>query len=201
MVKYIFFILLIFVLNDIVAQPIYHQSARFGIRAGANFSHMDFSKGSLPLDIPTKTNWQTGILTGVVVWVPLGKNFFFQPEYLFSQMGGNIETEKRLYVINYMSLPIFLNWQLGNRFSILMGPQFDLLINAKQKTENNSASIEKDIEHRSLILTGGLEFFFTNNAAVAIRYMHGINHIGLSRETGEQDFKYESFQVSLSFLF
>ena len=201
MVKFFLILLLVLVVKDVVAQPFNPQPVRFGLRAGANFSHIDFSRGSLKPPISINTNWQPGIVSGFVVVLPIVKNFYFQPEYLFSQMGGKIENENSQYLINYISLPVLFKRQFLNRFYFLVGPQFDLLINASEKTENNTVSIEKDIEQRSLILTGGLEFFFTNNAAVAIRYMHGINHIGLSRETGEQDFKYEGLQFSILYLF
>jgi len=197
--KFLLFFLFLFFLQGVTSQE--NNSVRFGLKAGSNFSHINFSKGSPPPETPILTNWQPGIVAGFLVVIPLIDQLYFQPEYLFHQMGGKIEDENRQYSINYLSLPVLIQWQFLNRFSFLAGPQFDLLINARDKTGNNTVSIEKDIEHRSIAFTAGLQYTFTDNMIVGIRYMHGFNHIGIVRDTGYEEFKYESMQFSFSYLF
>ena len=86
---------------------------------------MDFSKGSPPPEVAVNTNWQPGITAGFLMVVPLTGNFSFQPEYLFLQTGGKVAAENRQYVMYYVSLPVLLNWQIVNNFSLLAGPPFD----------------------------------------------------------------------------
>ncbi|UJH91729.1 PorT family protein [Antarcticibacterium sp. 1MA-6-2] len=105
------------------------------------------------------------------------------------------------YKMYYVSLPVLVNWQMLNNFSLLAGPQFDLLINGDDKTDNNTASLEREIEHRSIFFIGGLEYAITENLVSGVRYMHGFNHIGINRETGYEEFKYDGVQISLSYLF
>jgi hypothetical protein len=178
-----------------------NQNVRFGIRAGVNLSHLNFSKGSSPPENPVITNWQPGIMIGLVVVVPIIENIYFQPEYLFSQMGGKMEEEDKVYQINYLSLPAFFRWKFFDEFSLLAGPQFDLLINAKEKSGNIESSIENEIEHRSIFFSGGLEYSFTHNLVLGMKYMHGLNHVDIEFDRGNEEFKYEGFQFSVSYLF
>ncbi len=196
-----FFLFFILVIIGPIAISQENRPVRFGIKAGANFSHINFSKGSLPPETPIPTNWQPGIVTGVVVIIPLRQNFYFQPEYLFSQMGGKIKNEDRQFAINYASLPVLLRWEFLNKFSGQVGPQFDLLINAKEKSGNNESSMDDDIEHRSIFFNFGLEYSFTSNLGMSINYLHGLNHVDIVRENGNQEYKYEVIQFSLLYLF
>jgi|SRR5690606_33409505 len=197
--KHFLFLLFVFVVQGVSSQE--NNSVRFGIKAGANFSHINFSKGSSPQQSPIPTTWEPGMVAGVVVVIPLAYNFYFQPEYLFSQMGGKFENEDRQLAINYASLPVLLKWEFLDKFSLFMGPQFDLLINAKERIGNNEYDLNHDIEHRSIFITVGLEYYFTNNMGMGIKYMHGFNHIDIVRENGNQEFKYEGLQFSLQYLF
>src|SRR6476659_10956334 len=72
---------------------------RFGFRAGVNFSHMNFAKGVPP--VPIETSWHTGINFGFVMVVPIAENLYFQPEYAYSQMGGEVKSADTVYKLNY----------------------------------------------------------------------------------------------------
>lgn len=197
--KFLLILLLFFVVQGVCSQE--NNSVRYGIKAGANFSHINFSKSSSPPDHAISTNWQPGIVAGFVVVVPVFNDIFFQPEYLFSQMGGKFEEENKQYQINYLSLPAFLRWNFYEGFSLLIGPQFDLLINSKEKAENIETSLDDNIEHRSIFITGGLEYFFTNNLILGMKYMHGLNPVDIQRDNDNQEFKYQGFQFFFTYLF
>src|SRR5690606_8483714 len=196
--KYYLFLIFVLIVQVVISQE--NKPVRFAIKAGANFSHINFSKGSLPPETPIPTNWQPGIVSGVVVIIPLIQNFYFQPEYLFSQMGGKIENENRQFIINYVSLPVLLKWEFLNNLSFLAGPQFDILINSKEKYENVEISLDDDIEHRSIFLTVGLEYSFSSKLRIGINYLHGLNHVDIVRENENQEFKYEGLQFSFLYL-
>lgn len=201
MIKFFLFIWFVLFINITNAQTLDGNSVKFGIRGGVNLSHINFARGAgSPVD-PINTNWQPGIIAGGLILVPVYGNLYFQPEYLFSQIGGKIENENRQYYINYVSLPVLLNWHLLDKFSLLAGPQFDLLINGRDKTPGYNRSIEREIEHRHLGITGGLEYFFTGNAVLDIRFIYGINNIGIDREAGYQEFQTEILQFSFIYLF
>ena len=169
---------------------------KFGFRAGANFCHFNFAKGSPPPATPIETSWEPGINLGFLMVVPITGQLFCQTEYLYSQMSGKIKGTKTAYHLDYFSLPVFLKYQLLEKFSLMAGPQFDLLIGAKKIDEGTSTNITHDTEERSISVTAGVEYQFTNSLGVAARYMHGLNHIGIGQRSDVQEFKLESFQLS-----
>jgi hypothetical protein len=164
---------------------------RFGFRTGINISHVNFAQGSPPPDIPIETSRRTGINIGFLILVPLNDRLFFQPEYLYSQMGGQEKKSGTVYKLNYFSMPVFLKYQLTEKFSLMAGPQFDLLINAKKIDSGSSSLITHDTEERSFAVTAGVEFKIIRSISLCARYVHGINHIDIG-----QEFKFQTLQLS-----
>jgi opacity protein-like surface antigen len=169
---------------------------KFGFRAGANFSHINFAKGVPPPTTPINTNWGAGIAFGFLMQVHISGGLFVQPEYLYSQTGGEAKSNNTVYKLNYFSLPVLLKYQLHEKFSLLAGPQFDLLINAKETVNGSSTDITHDTEERSLAATAGMEFQLLPSLSVCARYMHGLNHIGIGQRSAIQEFKFELLQVT-----
>ncbi len=164
---------------------------RFGFRIGVNISHVNFAQGSPPPTIPIETSRRTGINTGFVILVPLNDKLFFQQEYLYSQMGGQEKKSGTVYKLNYFSMPVFLKYQLTEKFSLMAGPQFDLLINAKKIENGVSSLITHDTEERSFAIAAGVEFKIIRSISLCARYLHGINHIDIG-----QEFKFQTLQLS-----
>ncbi|MEO5888967.1 MAG: porin family protein [Ferruginibacter sp.] len=168
---------------------------RFGFRAGVNFSHVNFAKGVPPPVVPIETNWKAGINIGFLMMVKIADDLYFQPEYAYSQMGGKVKNSDSAYTLNYFSMPLLLKYQVHEKFSLMVGPQFDLLINAKKNVKGNSINITHDTEERSLAAVAGVEYHLTSTFSICARYMLGFNHIGLGQRSDVQEFKYETAQL------
>lgn len=193
--NFLLLIISIFILQTTLAQNHGNpELKRFGIRIGANFSHMDFSKGVPPS--PTIVSWGAGINLGFVMLVPISKKLSFQPEYLFSQMKGKVKNSDTAYKLNYISLPLFLKFELHDKIFLLAGPQFDILINARRTVGGNFSKITHDTEERSIGTTAGIEFFVSKSLSVTARYMQGFNHIGIGQRSNVQEYKFELLQLS-----
>ncbi|NEN23748.1 PorT family protein [Cryomorpha ignava] len=171
---------------------------RFGLRAGANFAHINFSKGEPPAD--TKTTWQPGLVAGVYIAMPISNKLAIQPEYLFSQMNSAVKENDVLIKLNYLSLPVFLKFQLTEQLALMAGPQFDLLISADGNF-GTSQKLTHDVEESSIAATVGLELTLYKTFAMSGRYMQGLNHIGIKQSGTVQEFKFEMVQISASFSF
>jgi Outer membrane protein beta-barrel domain len=188
-------IVLFFILQAVTAQVNNEPDfKKFGFRAGVNFSHINFAKGVPP--VPIETSWGAGINFGFLVLVHVAGDLFFQPEYAYSQMGSEAKSSHTVYKLNYFSMPLFLKYQLHEKFFLMAGPQFDLLINAKKSVNGSSANITHDTEERSLAATAGIEYEIIESFSVCARYMHGLNHIGLGQRSDIQEFKYEMVQLT-----
>jgi hypothetical protein len=169
---------------------------RFGFKAGVNVSHMNFSRGHNSPALNIVTTWGKEINIGFIVLVPLTDKLFFQPEYSYAQMGGEIKAAKTIYKLNYLSMPLLLKYQLVEHFSLLAGPQFDILLNAKKTIDGNAADITHDTEERSIGVAAGVEYEISNSFTIDARYMQGLNHIGIGQRSDIQEFKYELAQLT-----
>lgn len=180
-----------------------HESTfkRFGFRVATNFSHVNFAKGSPPPTVPIITNWKAGINIGFFVAVRLAPNLDLQPEYAFSQMGGDVKATNTSYYFNYLSMPVLLKYKAHKNIFLIAGPQFDMLIGAKKSVNGSSTDITHDTEERSIGFTAGLEYQFVQSFFVGARYMHGFNHIGLGQRSSIQEFKYELAQITVGVRF
>lgn len=180
-----------------------NNNVRFGIRAGINYSRLNFSLASIPMENPPETSWQVGAVGGFYMVVPLYKNLYIQPEYLYSRAGGKAEVDYIEYDLSYLSLPVYLRWELTNRFSLIAGPQFDILINSHiEEGNSNSAEITHFTEARSIGYSGGAEIGISNSLGISLRYFHGAHDIWIPvSENERQEFKHQRFQLSLFYLF
>ena len=194
----IFSILIAMHLSAQVNEP---SARKFGFRIGANYSHINFAKGVPPPVTPINTTWGAGLNIGFFMMVPIGGDLSFQPEYAYSQMGGEIKSDNTVFKLNYFSLPLFLKYQVVEKVALLAGPQFDILINAKKTVNGTATNITHDTEERSIGITGGVEFQITDAFAVSARYMQGFNHIGIGQRSDVQEFKFEMMQLTAAIKF
>ncbi|WP_336962095.1 porin family protein [Chryseobacterium contaminans] len=124
------------------------QPVRFGIKAGGNsayFSEQSFGMNSQKL----------GFHAGAFVNIPISKQFSFQPEVLYNQMGAKdvaystetttgattVKTKGESKVtMNYISVPLMVQMRPIDKFYIEAGPEFSYFINGKTKGEATIAS-------------------------------------------------------------
>ncbi|BAP31575.1 uncharacterized protein CHSO_2538 [Chryseobacterium sp. StRB126] len=124
------------------------QPVRFGIKAGGNsayFSEQKFGMNSQKL----------GFHAGAFVNIPISKQFSFQPEVLYNQMGARdvaystetttgattVKTKGESKVtMNYISVPLMVQMRPTDKFYIEAGPEFSYFINGKTKGEATVAS-------------------------------------------------------------
>lgn len=173
----------------------------FGVKVGLNASNTDFNRGFPVPAVPVQTSWKAGFVAGFLLQVPLSQTFSLQQEYLYSQMGGKINSSGTEYAFSYLSLPLLAKYALFPRFALLAGPQFDLLIQANQRVNGISSDVTHDTEERSLGATAGLEFYVLNNLSLTARYVYGLNNIGTGQRSAVTEFKYESVQFTTDIKF
>jgi hypothetical protein len=183
------------------AQSMTPQEGRsFGFRLGLNSSNTNFNKGYPPPAAFIKTSRKTGIVFGFLMEVPLAGNLFLQPEYLYSQMGGKVDSSGAVYKFSYASLPVFLKYKSG-KLSISAGPQFDLLLKAKKNMNGTDENITHDTEERSLGAAISVEYLISESFFLSARYMKGLNHVGIGQRSDIKEFKYDLIQLSAGITF
>ena len=146
--------------------------------------------------------FETGYHLGGFAEIGLGKKFSIQPEVLFNQYNTRTDSSfKDIYQVgpesfkdvqlNYLTIPIMLNYKLGSALSLQAGPQFPVLMNSDKNLLQNGGEAFKNGDFSML---GGaqvkLGLFRVNG-----RYMIGLSNLN---DIGDQEkWKSEGFQVSL----
>ena len=197
------------------AQPI-----RFGIKAGGNsayFSEQKFGMNSQKL----------GFHAGAFVNIPISKQFSFQPEVLYNQMGardvisstpienGKVKVQDKV-TMNYISVPLMVQMRPMDKFYVEAGPEFSYFINGKSKgetvtstttggittttTQSYSDDLNKDDINRFNFGLGlGVGYDITNNIGISARYVNSLTKIEKSRPAAENNNRV--FQLGLNYKF
>ncbi|TDH20849.1 PorT family protein [Segetibacter sp. 3557_3] len=196
-------ILLLFVLValEAAAQAPFTRNFKYGVKLGASGSNMNFNKGEPRPASHIASAWKTGVIAGVFLDIPLSPQLALQPEYSYVQMSGELAGTDRSFKTNYLSLPVLLKYRPAKPLSVFIGPEFDLLLNAKGTTIAGEANITHDTEERNFAAIGGFEYNIYKSLSLDFRYIHGLNHVGIGQRSNTIEFKYELIQVTGTFRF
>jgi hypothetical protein len=167
-----------------------------GIKGGANVTKVDGKS--------FKDEFRYGYHLGGFAEIGFpGTKLGIQPEVLFNQYSTRLDSNyKELYEnvfssgqsvkLNYISIPILLNYKLlGNFLTLQAGPQFGILIdNSKTLVQNGGDAFKKG----DFSMVGGVQVKLAQ-LRLQGRYNIGLNNI---RDIDNQDrWKNQGFQVSV----
>lgn len=167
-----------------------------GAKAGANITKIDGKA--------FKDEFRYGYHLGGFMEVRLGNKLVLQPEVLFNQFTTSVDSNfSSVYhnafnssqsdrKLNYLSIPILLNYKLiGSFVSLQAGPQFGVLMNNDKNLLQNGGEAFSNGEFSML---GGVQFKI-GMIRLNGRYMVGLNN--LNDLGNSEKWKSEGFQVSL----
>ncbi|MEO8719774.1 MAG: porin family protein [Ginsengibacter sp.] len=120
-----------------ISSSLFSQGLTFGIKGGANLGKISGQS--------FKNEFTLGYHVGAFATIG-GKKWSVQPEVLFSQISSDTATNfNSVYSFNnikkielqYLTIPILLNYKLSNIFSIQAGPQFGILLDQNKNLVQN----------------------------------------------------------------
>lgn len=168
---------------------------RLGIKGGLNLNQIQ--------GVSFNDGFNYGYHLGGFAEIDFTKKIGIQPEVLWnqsnSQMSGqfatlypsitNPNTLNQDVVLNYLSIPILLRYNLGSMFSIVAGPQFGILTNKNQNILQNG---QKAFSDGDFSMVAGLQ---VNLKALRLygRYNVGMKNIN---QIDQKD-KWTSQQIQL----
>jgi hypothetical protein len=176
-----------------------------GIKAGGNLNNQRISASTGSLYAGDKFK---GYHAGILAEIPLGANFYLQPQVLFAKKGAthlssvnNFETKVRL---SYIELPANIiyksNIPIGNLF-IGTGASFSYAVGGNEQygdvTKKLYSGPVKNWERKDINLnfTAGLEL--TNGLFVSANWQKGMMDI---YKPADASIKNKSFSVSVGYL-
>ncbi|MBE2231160.1 MAG: PorT family protein [Chitinophagaceae bacterium] len=166
-----------------------------GVKAGANVTKVEGKS--------FKDEFRYGYHLGGFAEIRLGNKFVLQPEVLFNQYATKVDSNySHIYQdifngnanvrLNYLSIPIVLNYKLiGNFLSLQAGPQFGVLIDKNKNIFQNGGNAFKNGDFSML---GGV-LMRMGPVRVSGRYAIGLNNISDLPDDGK--WKNQGFQVSV----
>lgn len=121
------------------------EKIKLGVKAGLNISSLNFYESEL------SSSSKTGFTAGLMVEVPVAKNFSLQPELLYSQQGTKTSffdqdvtnsNYKGTITLNYINIPLMLKYYVIKGLSLQAGPQIGILLKANNKYQDNFLGYE-----------------------------------------------------------
>ena len=184
---------------------------QFGIKGGMNVSSL--SKDSNLSDQGSKIGFNAGLFMNA----PIAENFSIQPELVYSQMGEKYDytapiTGDRISGsthLDYVTLPIMFQYNATPSFYLEAGPEFGLLVSAKDKQKNEttgqtiaeSGNYKDDLNSFNAGIGLGAGYYFTPNVGLTARYVAGLTDIYKDGQNSGDAVKNNVFQVGLAYKF
>lgn len=159
-----------------------------GLKAGVNFSNMATSP-----DAGYKT--KAGFNAGALAHIHLNKTWAIQPEIYYSGQGAksnNIATR-----LDYVNVPVQLQYMFNKGFRIQTGPQLGVLAAASVKQDKTVTSIRNSMKPMDFGWTFGASYVSEGGLGVDARYNRGLTRIN---ESGPVNTYNSVFQVGLFYL-
>jgi hypothetical protein len=167
-----------------------------GVKGGVNITKVEGKA--------FKDEFRYGYHLGGFAEIGLGGKLGIQPEVLWSQNQTRVDSsfsdvyENSLQIsnyqdvtLNYLSIPILLNYKLGSLMTLQAGPQFGILLDqSKTLLDNGQEAFKKG----DFSLVGGAQIHIAK-IRLQGRYFVGLNNIS---DVGDQNkWNNQGFQLSL----
>ena len=153
-----------------------------GAKLGVNLS-----KFRLPIEYSNyDADWKGGVAGGIFVERKLNDKFALQIDFLYSQMGANVDDELGMphnYRFNYFSVPLTVKWNFFKSISLIGGPQCDFLLRATDRNNFGTDVITNNTKDIDLGWTAGVEGLAAKRYVIGLRYVSGTKDVSPDKET------------------
>jgi hypothetical protein len=186
--KAIFFLIVIMITTT--AGYTQTMDTHFGLKAGFNISSLKVEGGN---DYDAKVGFHVGGLAHIHI----SPHFAVQPELMYSGQGGDDNNDSKLN-LNYLNLPVLMQFMTGTGFRLQTGPQLGFLLSAKSKTGHVEVDIKDNLNTIDLSWSFGAGYLSPSGLGVDVRYNLGLTNIN------EDDFpevKNRVFQAGVFYQF
>lgn len=171
----------------------YAQPVNFGLKAGANFT-------SIKQEDRPNSDFKTGFHIGALAHIHMDDKLAVQPEIFYSTEGGqNINNSDIKVNLNYVNIPILLQYMFANGFRVMAGPQFGILTSAKQDINDVETDIKDGLKSLNIGVPVGLSYITSSGFGVDARWVFGLSDI--NDEANSVKTQTQGAQVGLFYLF
>ncbi|MEM9340142.1 MAG: porin family protein [Bacteroidota bacterium] len=191
-----------------------YSQSEIGIKAGINYTNnvivSDETQTLSGFNIPKRT-YRTSYHVGIAASMQVSEKLQFTPEVLFSNKGFTTEAitgaQETNVSLNYVNIPLLLQYDLFENTGIQFGPEVGLLLTASQKIGSEKFDVGDFWNNKiDFGMSAGASHQISERLKLHARYTHGflsvVSDIILFDEFGDViddkvRFANRAFQLSL----
>jgi len=165
-----------------------------GIKGGVNFYDINNDNN---VSYDSKLGFNLGLLGHIHV----AKHFALQPEIQYSAQGAKYTNDNgdNKINLNYINVPVLLQYMWDNGFRLQAGPQAGILVSAKSENNDTKVDIKNNYKPLDLGLSFGASYIHPSTGiGIDARYNLGLSNIN---KNGDVNSTNRGFQLSLFYIF
>ena len=160
----------------------------FGLKGGVNFANVTNSDGG-------KT--RVGFNGGVQVGIPVTDQISVQPEAVYSSQGVKGDDDMQA-ILNYINVPVLLQYNKPSGFFAHTGPQLGFLTSAKFKQGSAEVDVKDSFKSTDFAWVFGAGYVLPSGFGFNGRYNLGLSKI---EKEDEGSSKNSVFQLGIFYVF
>jgi len=172
------------------------QPAKFGLKAGLNISTINNNA--------TGADWNSllGLNAGGLAHIHLSPEWAIQPEVEFSGQGAKYtisQGEEHSLHLNYINIPVLVQYMFDNGFRLQTGPQLGFLIDVNDKVNGQQTNFftSDDFKSTDVSWSFGLGYLTYSGLGVDGRYNLGLTNFN---KNGSNTLKNSVIQIGLFYM-
>lgn len=175
---------------------VFSQSAEFGLKGGLNISTLNNNA------VGASWNSRLGVHAGGLVHIHLSPEWAIQPEVLYSGQGAKYtinQGEEHNLNLDYINIPLMVQYMFDNGFRLQTGPQLGFLINVKDKLNGQQTNFftSQDFKSTDVAWSFGLGYLTYSGFGVDGRYNLGLTNIN---KNGTNTLKNNALQIGVFYM-
>lgn len=173
------------------------STSNFGIKGGINIASTTNDEGD-------QSGSRVGFHGGFLAHIHLAPNWSLQPEVVYSSQGSKYTTPtlnvEHQLSLNYINIPLQLQYNFHNGFRLQSGPQIGFLASVIDKVDGAETGdiTSDDFKSTDFSWTFGLGYLGSSGFGIDGRYNLGISDIN---DFGTAKVKNTVFQLGVFYLF
>lgn len=171
----------------LLATALFAQDPKYGLKAGINFATVTGLGGEL----------KPGFNGGVLAHLHVTPAFSLQPEVMYSNQGTKYSSTNKL-LLNYINVPVLLQYNFDNGFRLQGGPQIGFIIEAKNKTGNVETDVASAYKTVDFSIPVGFSYLGYSGFGVDMRYNIGVTNV---KKNAAMNYRNSVLQLGLFYLF
>lgn len=184
-----FYLISIITIMFLAAGTATAQNVNIGVKGGLNSFNIETDDNS-------GFDSKIGLNFGLLGHIHLNDQYAFQPEFVYSMQGaesGNTDIK-----LDYINVPLLVQYMFDNGFRIQAGPQIGVLFNAEAEN-GSSTDISDDFKSIDLGLSLGTSYVHSATGfGIDARYNLGLSDISESSSVNSTN---RGIQVGVFYLF